>query len=71
MAETGDVELANFLRLLDKLSPQDQRFMHRLIVELSRRDWVGDPATIEERILEVTRQMAPSRVGWVRRWLGR
>lgn len=70
MPANGDEDLALFLKLFSGLRPEDQRFLHRLMLELSRRDWTGDRTTAGEQILDVTRRIAPGRVGWIRHQLG-
>lgn len=61
--------LAEFLRMVHSLPPADQRFLKRLIVELARRDWPPDAGPARDRILEITRDIAPGRVAWVQRRL--
>ncbi len=69
---TGDLdtEFSHFLLHFESLPPQDRRFMARLIIEMGRLDWTSDTRRIDERILQVTRRIAPERVPWVADRLG-
>ena len=58
-------EFDQFLFSIHRLPPEDQRFVTRLIAELSRRSGAGADESADEAILEATRDIAPERVGWV------
>ena len=65
MAGHCRAEFSDFMLRFAWLSPEDRRFLSRLIVELGRLDWTADGVTIDERILAITREIAPERIAWV------
>lgn len=65
----GD-EFGEFLHHFSWLPPEDQRFLKRLMVELARRAEAADAMPAGDRILLVTREIAPDRVRWVADRLG-
>ena len=70
MRRDSHAEFDEFLLHLRELPPEDQRFLGRLVAELSSRASKGDSEVADERILEVTREIAPERVPWVAGRLG-
>jgi len=69
MIDRDHNRLAEFLRMVHSLPPEDQRFLKRLIVELARREWPADSCPASDRILEITKDISPGRVAWVQRRL--
>lgn len=65
MARDFKDEFSDFMLQCDWLAPEDRGFLNRLIIELGRLDWTADSVMIDERILEITREIAPERISWV------
>lgn len=65
MAGDLKAEFSDLMLWLEGLAPGDRGFLRRLIIELGRVDWTADSRTIDERILEITREIAPERIPWV------
>lgn len=70
MRRNAGAEFDELLNHLRELPPEDQRFLSRLMTELSRRAVAEGGGTADETILEVTRDIAPERVPWVAGRLG-
>jgi len=55
---------------LNWLPPEDKHFLMRLMIELSRRAGTDGALSMDETILQATREIAPERVRWVADRLG-
>ena len=65
MAGDSKGDFPDLMLWLGGLAPDDRDFLRRLIVELGRLDWTAESRTIDERILQITREIAPERIPWV------
>lgn len=64
-------DFTEFLSVFLSLPPEDQRFLKRLIIEVSERNWTDDASPGREQILDVTKEIAPERLDWVTHCLAR